>query len=284
MRPAQLTPENAVRGPLRRDQARRFNEAGAINAGKPTTRKAGRRTAFRFNEAGAINAGKLRRGVRRYRRCGRFNEAGAINAGKRRLAKAQQRGVPASMRPAQLTPENVQNQYVGHFQILASMRPAQLTPENSRSWPSARRSAERFNEAGAINAGKRATRSTRSPSRWAGFNEAGAINAGKPGGELMSDAIFTAASMRPAQLTPENCRRESRNRSPCCGFNEAGAINAGKRNRIIPVKIIFGSFNEAGAINAGKPPTAETRIQERSRASMRPAQLTPENNRDNTKS
>ena len=39
------------------------------------------------------------------------------------------------------------------------------------------------------------------------------------------------ASMRPAQLTPENARRNGHSFPRRAGFNEAGAINAGKRRR-----------------------------------------------------
>ena len=59
------------------------------------------------------------------------------------------------------------------------MRPAQLTPENAaRGWPSSTTISRRFNEAGAINAGKRRVRRRTAPS--------------------------ATVSMRPAQLTPEN--------------------------------------------------------------------------------
>ena len=58
------------------------------------------------------------------------------------------------------------------------MRPAQLTPENSGSPHRPHPALPGFNEAGAINAGKRrrAGRRYRASNR---FNEAGAINAGK---------------------------------------------------------------------------------------------------------
>ena len=59
------------------------------------------------------------------------------------------------------------------------MRPAQLTPEN---------------------AGRRDPGAA-SPSR---FNEAGAINAGKRDDVLDLRLVDALASMRPAQLTPEN--------------------------------------------------------------------------------
>ena len=107
MRSAQLTPENCSLRARSSCFVRCFNEAGAINAGKPftpprvwipyarasmrpaqltpenlarvNTQSSGRES---FNEAGAINAGK--RGHRRKAySCGPcFNEAGAINAGK----------------------------------------------------------------------------------------------------------------------------------------------------------------------------------------------------------
>ena len=84
-----------------------------------------------------------------------FNEAGAINAGKRHYLN----GLCSA--------------------YLASMRPAQLTPEN-------------------ITIPRRAD-----PARF-GFNEAGAINAGKPHEDDSHHARSMIASMRPAQLTPEN--------------------------------------------------------------------------------
>ena len=59
------------------------------------------------------------------------------------------------------------------------MRPAQLTPENGAIRRRADESEARFNEAGAINAGKL-------------FRRVGVC------------AIHAVASMRPAQLTPEN--------------------------------------------------------------------------------
>ena len=138
-----------------------------------------------------------------------FNEAGAINAGKLdQSVFRNDRYVAASMRPAQLTPENV-NLMMKHFQAaIASMRPAQLTPENPGR---RRRGGSRprcFNEAGAINAGKPAAGSPGAWRRSSGFNEAGAINAGK------RDAG------RENHYGPE-------------GFNEAGAINAGKPHTIM---------------------------------------------------
>ena len=61
------------------------------------------------------------------------------------------------------------------------------------------------------------------------------------------------ASMRPAQLTPENRLVGSGERGRARGFNEAGAINAGKLDESIDLVANMKS------------------------ASMRPAQLTPEN-------
>ena len=59
MRPAQLTPENAGGHVGFRQVKGCFNEAGAINAGKPFGFRVGvRLNSRRFNEAGAINAGK----------------------------------------------------------------------------------------------------------------------------------------------------------------------------------------------------------------------------------
>ena len=83
-----------------------------------------------------------------------------------------------SMRPAQLTPEND----FGHRSDLAdqhtSMRPAQLTPENPAASATPPRPDCHFNEAGAINAGKRHGQG-RPSGAMSYFNEAGAINAGK---------------------------------------------------------------------------------------------------------
>ena len=60
----------------------------------------------------------------------------------------------------------------------ASMRPGQLTPENPASPQRFLPPSESFNEAGAINPGKRrASKRLRTCSR--SFNEAGAINPGK---------------------------------------------------------------------------------------------------------
>ena len=59
MRPAQLTPENGGRLHLSDRERSRFNEAGAINAGKQELLCSLTRCRKCFNEAGAINAGKL---------------------------------------------------------------------------------------------------------------------------------------------------------------------------------------------------------------------------------
>ena len=60
-----------------------------------------------------------------------FNEAGAINAGKHQAYKYfPYLSDKASMRPAQLTPENGIDNFVRIRIYQASMRPAQLTPEN----------------------------------------------------------------------------------------------------------------------------------------------------------
>ena len=131
MRPGQLTPENCLVGTLRSRGRRRFNEAGAINPGKPRRRNSTRPSIRRFNEAGAINPGKLLRrtqlplprggasmrpGQLTPENCSRrrgcwfgmpsFNEAGAINPGKRRYDSVFCKSFKASMRPGQLTPEN----------------------------------------------------------------------------------------------------------------------------------------------------------------------------------
>ena len=83
------------------------------------------------------------------------------------------------------------------------MRPAQLTPENVSVKDMLIAALDGFNEAGAINAGKR--------------------------GEFDILVLSTAnASMRPAQLTPENPPRIRYGSARSRSFNEAGAINAGK--------------------------------------------------------
>ena len=87
------------------------------------------------------------------------------------------------------------------------MRPAQLTPENVCSQRIPMPSGGRFNEAGAINAGK--------------------LLLGVVPGLRVDDA-----SMRPAQLTPENKVLPTVPTPSTACFNEAGAINVGKHNRI----------------------------------------------------
>ena len=69
-----------------------------------------------------------------------------------------ERASHASMRPAQLTPENEQGLPAVLAVGVASMRPAQLTPENPSRFRAAGPSPSRFNEAGAINAGKQRER------------------------------------------------------------------------------------------------------------------------------
>ena len=137
MRPGQLTPENIEDMALIRRYHRCFNEAGAINPGKPGAPRRGRIPCRRFNEAGAINPGKPNPPSPRSARMRSFNEAGAINPGKPDEAFVQYADlVFASMRPGQLTPENYAASR-DHRQLCqrASMRPGQLTPENtSSSW------------------------------------------------------------------------------------------------------------------------------------------------------
>ena len=156
MRPGQLTPENRRDPCVVGRDVRRFNEAGAINPGKPRTCKCLRTWCISFNEAGAINPGKRPPRTPHGPPASGFNEAGAINPGKRG----------------------------GHHDEFAhpsaaSMRPGQLTPENT---PCRRDSGTQnragFNEAGAINPGK-PTRCFWRRRRRSGFNEAGAINPGK---------------------------------------------------------------------------------------------------------
>ena len=108
------------------------------------------------------------------------------------------------------------------------------------------------------------------------FNEAGAINAGK----LPVHArivVMDRTSMRPAQLTPENCCRPIGRATGSGHFNEAGAINAGKLRLPRTARPFRHNFNEAGAINAGKPAGRRAGDGVPYRTSMRPAQLTPEN-------
>ena len=83
MRPGRLTPENLLRSKGLRSYRPRFNEAGAINPGKPSPRpNSARPDAPGFNEAGAINPGKPASDTGPGPRSRSFNEAGAINPGK----------------------------------------------------------------------------------------------------------------------------------------------------------------------------------------------------------
>ena len=84
MRPGRLTPENRTGGRNRAIRISRFNEAGAINPGKPSKNRPLRnRNRKCFNEAGAINPGKptWKKSLSITLILG-FNEAGAINPGK----------------------------------------------------------------------------------------------------------------------------------------------------------------------------------------------------------
>ena len=83
------------------------------------------------------------------------------------------------------------------------MRPAQLTPENKHMGKRRSKCLSCFNEAGAINAGKRVCIPEIGASGTC-FNEAGAINAGKLAHHQEFHLTMPQASMRPAQLTPEN--------------------------------------------------------------------------------
>ena len=130
------------------------------------------------------------------------------------------------------------------------MRPGQLTPEN-RYWRIGKRKETKcFNEAGAINPGKRAEIDAQELD-FPSFNEAGAINPGK----RQRSPLFgepQSASMRPGQLTPENSTGVCRGCGGWAGFNEAGAINPGKRGPSWSRRDRGHCFNEAGAINPGK--------------------------------
>ena len=83
MRPGRLTPENLSTAQPSSIKATSFNEAGAINPGKPKFGSSSDSDLGCFNEAGAINPGKP-------------HDRAARNA---RLGDA-------SMRPGRLTPEN----------------------------------------------------------------------------------------------------------------------------------------------------------------------------------
>ena len=58
MRPGRLTPENGPGLSGLSSPSPGFNEAGAINPGKPRRRMSLRGSPRRFNEAGAISPGK----------------------------------------------------------------------------------------------------------------------------------------------------------------------------------------------------------------------------------
>ena len=144
------------RPPRKGERKCRFNEAGAKSAGKHRrilvavlvpvrasmrpAQKApenlypavpGSDYTFRFNEAGAKSAGKHAHVGSEDLPTGRFNEAGAKSAGKPvRRPPGPRRHDPASMRPAQKAPENLDRRIL--------------------EW----RPALRFNEAGAKSAGK----------------------------------------------------------------------------------------------------------------------------------
>ena len=83
MRPGRLTPENSWPSKTLPLRCFSFNEAGAINPGKPAIAPRAAPIGIGFNEAGAINPGKPVR-------------VGAVGI----------HAVAASMRPGRLTPEN----------------------------------------------------------------------------------------------------------------------------------------------------------------------------------
>ena len=107
------------------------------------------------------------------------------------------------MRPGQLTPENPPRSRSGWpdrdcFNEAGAINPGKRFRHRGRD-----RSGSRFNEAGAINPGKQAMAALAvapSPS----FNEAGAINPGKLLSKKEARWLLGIASMRPGQLTPEN--------------------------------------------------------------------------------
>ena len=82
MRPGRLTPENQGHVRPEKSVLLSFNEAGAINPGKPSRASDFRWRKDRFNEAGAINPGKPNSLTSNISCCWGFNEAGAINPGK----------------------------------------------------------------------------------------------------------------------------------------------------------------------------------------------------------
>ena len=83
MRPGRLTPENSLILIIVIRKRIGFNEAGAINPGKPARDVTTSRLPIGFNEAGAINPGKL-------------DGPGLLPV-----------AAFASMRPGRLTPENL---------------------------------------------------------------------------------------------------------------------------------------------------------------------------------
>ena len=140
MRPGQLTPENKPLPQSKPSRRTSFNEAGAINPGKhrhgDVADQGPHRASMRPGQLTPENVAVAAAfAMLVHRTC--FNEAGAINPGKqcKRLRQLRQAAcaAPASMRPGQLTPENMRPRRYRH-QLL--------------------RSALRFNEAGAINPGK----------------------------------------------------------------------------------------------------------------------------------
>ena len=106
------------------------------------------------------------------------------------------------MRPGQLTPENdaLQSNYglaSDGFNEAGAINPGK------RAWhPDGSYTIASFNEAGAINPGKLGDEALASGGRLS-FNEAGAINPGKQAADARED-VRECASMRPGQLTPEN--------------------------------------------------------------------------------
>ena len=82
MRPGQLTPENVKNSPRPNSARDGFNEAGAINPGKPRVISISVPFSASFNEAGAINPGKPGTAAGGGLLVWGFNEAGAINPGK----------------------------------------------------------------------------------------------------------------------------------------------------------------------------------------------------------
>ena len=85
------------------------------------------------------------------------------------------------------------------------MRPAQLTPENELTRNRSFRMLPCFNEAGAINAGKRSA--PRSSLLGAGRVSMRPAQLTPENGDVCLDIVGSGhVSMRPAQLTPENAQ------------------------------------------------------------------------------